>query len=178
MLLVLTVLAVAAGLTWPSIARIYALQQIREGAEMVQVRLAAARVRALESGAVYQFRYEPGGHRFVVIPYEAEVLAASSSGAAGAPPRYAGTLPNSVTFDQSSLGGSGQQIPESWLAGLPNAGAFHQAVLSGPLLFFPDGTSGDFELLVNGPRQQQMKLSVRGLTGGVTLANVQRGPGQ
>ena len=43
MLLVIAVLAVAAGLSWPSIARIYALQQIREGAEMVQVRLASAR---------------------------------------------------------------------------------------------------------------------------------------
>ncbi|MSR59972.1 MAG: hypothetical protein EXS05_20425 [Planctomycetaceae bacterium] len=185
-LIVLSLMVVVIGLLWPSLSRMVAYTQLRQGAERVGTRLASARVHAIETGLAYQFRYEPGGRRFLVVPFDQEIVAASSpsAGSTGADPsnggggrratRTVGMLPAAISFEGGQmLGDKGTGIPDEWLSGLPDSAEYSGVLWSGPVLFHPDGTTAPFELVLQNKKNEQVKVTVRGLTGGVKVSKVE-----
>lgn len=187
MLLVLGVLSVLVALAWPSVVRLHGEQKILDSAEKVRALVATARVHAIESGLAYQFRYEPSGNHFLVVPFEREfegvdqrTTGAGTAEGLGRFSKAGGNLAEGVTFAESknagsgSLAGSGQQLSSDALSGLPSADKLSALSWSGPIVFQPDGTSADAEFSVVDLRNQRISLRVRGVTGAVAVGRLQR----
>jgi prepilin-type N-terminal cleavage/methylation domain-containing protein len=99
MLLVLAVLMMMAGLVWPSVTRLYSEHSLRQAAEGVRVRLTAARVNAIATGIAYQFRFEPSGRRFVVLPVSSDDAAGTPGQSTRPAWKVSGALPYKVQFE-------------------------------------------------------------------------------
>ncbi len=193
MLLALSVLGILAALAWPSVLRIHNEQKIVDSAEKVRALVAIARVNAIESGLVYQFRHEIAGTHFLVVPFEREFEAVDArtrgAGAAEGLGRFSkasNDLPKGVKFGNSRIAvagatassstttGGSQQLASDVLSGLPSADKLTGLSWSGPILFQPDGSATDAEFTVVDERGQQVTLNVRGLTGAVATGRLQR----
>lgn len=199
MLLVLAVLATLAALAWPSMERVYRDLELKQAAQDVRTSLSQARLHAIDSGLIYQFRYEPMGQQYVVIPWEREFDSSSGDaqsgigniGASAAPviPKSSGRLGEELRFeaarnrdmmfatlaDQSA---GSETLNAELLAGLPEASRLAQASWSTPILFYPEGSGTDVTFDLLDQRGQFIRISVRGLTGAVTIGPVQQEAGR
>lgn len=170
MILVLTILLAVLTVSYPALNHLYVGHQLRQGADEVQVRLMACRVRAIEAGIAYQFRFEPGGQRFVAVPFDAAALAGAGASSLW---KFGGQLPSTVQFVSDSVfQGAGEELPAALLAGLPNAAEMQGAHWSLPILFKPDGSSNGAQVELKGKDGDTMRVAVRALTGGVTVGRV------
>ena len=66
MLIVLTILAVIAAWTWPSLRRQLSANELRQAGKQVRAELARARHKAVKTGTMQQFRFQPGRPVFEV----------------------------------------------------------------------------------------------------------------
>jgi prepilin-type N-terminal cleavage/methylation domain-containing protein len=186
-LLALGVLSILVALSWPSVLRLYGEQKLISAAEKARSLIASARVHAIESGLVYQFRYEPKGNHFLVVPFEREFEGADpktrSTGAesgVGQFSKLGGNLPEGIEFRDANVPRSdtstntGQQISSDALSGLPNADKLSGVTWSGPLLFQPDGSAADAEVILVDRHSQRVTLRVRGITGAVSVSRLQQ----
>ncbi len=183
-MLALVVLTAAMAVVWPSVERLYHQQALKQAAEHVRAKLAGTRIRALDFGVRYQFRYEPRGRRFLVIPYQRHNLQASrgrtgrTSSGEIVLPKFSGLLPEGMRFENSD----GEEtephgIAASWLTELPDSQRLAATVWSPPLLFRSDGTATDAAFHIIDAHQQSVRFWVRGLTGGVTVSRIEREAG-
>ena len=186
LLLVLTVVATILAVAWPNVLRLTSQQKLIDSAEKVRAVAASARMHAIDSGLAYQFRYEPGGRHFVMVPFEREFEGVSPNArgtgtALGRFSKASGMLPDGVTFTAPSLGSTaavnpaaatGQQISSLALTGLPDAGKLESVTWSGPVLFQPDGSSTDAMLDLIDRRHQRVTLKIRGITGATSASRV------
>lgn len=181
LLLALAVLAMLAGLTVPSALRLQADSQLSSAGELVRLQLAGSRMRAIESGLVYQFRYEPGGAYYVSLPYEREFensnLNATGTGGTvgvGKYTRFAGKLPDGMTFAASSQASEskGVELSAEEFGELPNADDLAGVRWSAPILFVPDGAALNRAVTVTDRRGERLQLKVRGLTGATSVARL------
>jgi prepilin-type N-terminal cleavage/methylation domain-containing protein len=67
MIVVLAVVASLAAITLPVLFRPLGKAELREAAKQVQAALLEVRTRAVESGVVQEFRFEPGGRRYEIL---------------------------------------------------------------------------------------------------------------
>src|SRR5207244_7163871 len=70
LMLVLALLLVASSLVVPPVLRLMADQPLKEAAERARSQLANVRLKALDSSVAWQFRFEPGGRRYLWMPLE------------------------------------------------------------------------------------------------------------
>ncbi len=196
-LLVLGVLAVFAGMTVPSVMRMFGQQKLTGSAERVRSAIASTRIRAIESGIIYQFCCETNGSRYVVVPFEpdhANSQAGGQGGGATLLSRAAGRLPAGIVFSSvnfrvagstagapaapaaTAAAGSSHKLMPGALDGLPNAGDLAGANWSTPVLFHPDGAANaDLEITVTDPKMQHIKLRIRAFTGAVSMERLVAG---
>ena len=181
LLLVLAILLIITGVVFPPVLRMMADQPLKEAAERARVQLASVRLKALDSSAAWQLRFEPGGRRYLWMPTETNSVATSASSNAvtssanTAAGPTAGELPKGITFS-SDLNGtplSVERLPQELVAGMPNAYQLAQVGWSAPVTFQPDGSAVDSELAVIDSRSRQVRLTVRGFTGGVTVSPIE-----
>ncbi len=191
LLLVLAVLAVILAVALPNVMRLFSQQKLTESAEKVRSLAASARVHSIDSGLVYQFRYEPGGRHFLVIPFEREFEGVSQNargtGTAAGLGRFSkasGTLAEGITFaaptllssagtgSAASTSSMGQKLPSNLLSGLPDASKLENISWSGPVLFQPDGSAADATFDMVDKRNQHITLKIRGITGAISLSRV------
>lgn len=191
-LLALGVLSILVAMAWPSVMRLYGEQQIVEAAEKVRALVATARVHAIESGLAYQFRFEPEGSHFLVVPFEREfegvdprTQGAGTAEGFGRFSKAGGNLSKDVTFTMTKVGtpdaatlaaaiSEGQKLSPDALEGLPNSDKLSAVSWSPPIVFLPDGSAMDAEFSVIDRRRQRVSLSIRGLTGAVSVSRLQR----
>ena len=189
MVLVLAILGVIVGITWPNLQRFLMDQRISEATEMVRAHLGGTRNKAIDAMLIYEFRYEVGGNRFLVVPHEAYDLEATTAAvdAQGQVAtgdqlyRYAGILRDGVKFAVATVDLSDLGIPvieevvpiADWqLQGLPAADELAGAKWSNPILFYPDGSANQSALRLEDEFGHQMQITVRGLTGTVSSGSV------
>lgn len=199
MMLVLAVLAIMAAITWPGLQRAWVDHKVDEATEMVRTHLARTRNYAIDSVLIYEFRYEPGGNRFVVVPHEpVEILSeqtnidpqgqVSLGSSADQLVRVGGTLRAGVQFavavndDAENLGIPVITPPPVPLAdwqiqGLPNADELSGVAWSEPMLFYPDGSAQQSILRLEDEYGQSVEISVRGLTGVVSAQRIREETG-
>lgn len=181
MLLVLAILLIITGVVFPPVLRMMADQPLKEGAERARVQLASVRLKALDSSAAWQLRFEPGGRRYLWMPVETNSAAASTnSNAVTTPANTAvgpttGELPKGITFssDLNGIPFPVERLPQELVTGMPNAYQLAQVGWSAPVTFRPNGSSADSELAVVDARNRQIRLTVRGFTGGVTVSSIE-----
>jgi prepilin-type N-terminal cleavage/methylation domain-containing protein len=175
MLLVMAVMVMILSLAWPVVDRYLSEYRLRQGGLLIQSRLAAARVHAIDTGVPYEFRYEPGGQRFLVLPHDRQALLAQHVPGAHGPAKIAGKLPSAQAHFDATSAGAGQSIPGDWLNGIAAAGEFTDATWSAPILFYPDGTAAHASLTIQDKKSQSVTVSVRHLTGAVSVSKIARG---
>jgi hypothetical protein len=78
-------------------------------------------------------------------------------------------------FDAASFGGSGQPVPAEWLSGIPNAEEFTGVNWSAPIMFHPDGTAAQAQIVIRDKESRRVVISVRALTGGVSISKIENG---
>ena len=186
-MLVLGVLAVFTGMTVPSIMRMFGQQKLTGSAERVRSAIASTRIRAIESGIIYQFCCETNGNRYVVVPFEPDHPNSQAGGQGGGATllsRAAGRLPAGIVFSSVNFRGAGatagtgssHKLMPGSLDGLPNAGDLAGANWATPVLFHPDGAANaDLEITVTDPKMQHIKLRVRAFTGAVSMERLVAG---
>jgi len=174
LLLVLTLLLVAAAISWPTVVGLYQRHQLQTAAEQVRVQLSGARVRAIQSGAVYQFRFEPGGQRFLVVPFDVAAPSGDIDSSTDNGGSFSGTLPEGMRFQASEAYPiTVAQMGAEWLAALPDAQQLQSVGWSSPFLFSPDGSAAtDSTFDVVDENERFVSLSVRGLTAAVAVGPV------
>ena len=160
-------------------------QPLKEGAERARSQLANVRFKALDSNVAWQFRFEPGGKHYLWMPQESAAstatagpanssasttTASTSAGTAQSGPQT-GELPKGIVFaaDMNGVPFGVEHLPAELVMGSSNAYELTQVAWSVPLTFQPDGSASDSELAVVDARNKQMRLIVRGLTGGVVV---------
>ncbi|GAB4149492.1 MAG: hypothetical protein Tsb009_23770 [Planctomycetaceae bacterium] len=183
MLIVMTVLVIIAGIVLPIMSDQYNEYRLENAATVVHEEFANARTHAVDTGLAYQFRFEPNGRRYLIIPAETDAddaNAGQGNGDGTEPyrPRVAQSLPDGFEFSiESTDNGTTpnietEQIPESLLAGLPDANELAGVSWSPAIMFYPDGTSQSAQFIIKDSRKQFVRFSVRELTGAVSVSPV------
>ena len=176
LLIVLAVLVVVAGIAAPNLIERMKDNLVARGSESVREVLAESRTYAIDSGIDYQFRYEPNGHAFVVLPTELEPQDSntlSSSEKAAQYVRISGELDEALVLKSTDPKAErSEQLKTEWFSGLPDASSLSQKSWSEPIFFRFDGSATDRTFCVADADGRTGELSVRGLTGAVRLAPV------
>lgn len=200
-LLVLAILVLIAASSWPVLSWWFRDAALKQAAADVRVVLDETRMHAIDNAIHYEFRFEPGGRRFVSLPGEIplDAAAAASGGttpgmsstfagagasgpagtasAAGASPTVAylyGQLPEGLTFPTTQpLGTTAVPLNPMMYGSLPEANDIAAAKWSAPILYCPDGTAADANLaIVTDDDHHAIRLTLRGLTGTVRTGDV------
>ncbi len=194
-LLTLCLLVILASLTWPALGRPMARQRLRASADQVRVEWVRARVEAMSSGRTCEFRYSFNGDGYSIEAYSSEDDVASEAMLAG-PDAFGQEaeqpadsrsqhrrLAEKIRFvaDQTS----GQTAAQSPSLGARPAGFGSQSPASGagqsaaadaspapPIFFYADGTCSDAQVGLENEYGHTVTLSLRGLTGVVTVSEV------
>jgi Tfp pilus assembly protein FimT len=182
MLLVLSILVLAATIAFPALNRLYLEHKLQEAAQVIQSRLATARVHALDEGVPYQFLFELNGPRFLIIPEEPDAQATAGSGSGSAALveviqarwKFTGNVEQGIIFEAApSTLGTGH-VDQAWLTGLADADKLDDVVWATPISFYPDGTSSGGEVQVADTRDEFVRITIRALTGGVLVSPIER----
>jgi prepilin-type N-terminal cleavage/methylation domain-containing protein len=181
-MLVLALVVIMAAFTWPALERPMAGHSLRKAADVVRTEWVRTRVKAMSTGQTYLFRCAAGCGRYVIQcqagsqPVADELLNRDLAGPPETPDALSSTavdegcLPEGITFfandpQLDAAADSAAQLPvDSSLGGL---------VWSDPVLFYPDGTTSTARLQLKNEYDRAIELSLRGLTGTVTVGEVQ-----
>jgi len=185
LLLVLALLVVVVALAWPAIDKPLANYRLLAAADQVRTEWCLARVEAIRSGQACAFQYSPGGRNFcrqrqpAAFSPDADqaelVAAAERSEDALAMPDVAAaqpaprTLPEGVVFVDHN---TRLALVATESDAEPETGESSEPEYSGSIFFYPDGTTSDARLLLANERGKIVELTLRGLTGTVTVGQV------
>jgi len=180
-LLVLCLLVAIASIAWPSLERPLSNQRLRKAADLVRVVWGRARVRAMSTGETLVFRYSIEGDRYSVQRYagpESVTGAESTDGPAGTsdyetdPAFMLGSeprLPDKMTF-LSGETATDVRAESLTLEEAPTADGGQG--WSDPILFYPDGSTSTATVVLRNEYDRSIELSLRGLTGVITVGEV------
>ena len=176
MILVLAVLVAVAAMVLPALQGPMSDQRLRKSADLVRSQWTKARVKAMQTGRLYVFRYDIATDRYGVQPWygETDTIEASDTGE----PVESVPVKTAETGKDQLLGISGVQLPAgiTFFSGETVADVRTQEVLAAsedasgmtggppPIVFYPDGTATDARVVLTNQRFF-IELSLRGLTG-------------
>ena len=172
LLIVLAIIMAIAGLAWPSFQNSLRTHQLKSDSERVRDFLSRGRIEAIDSGVIYQFRYEPSGTYVVLVPWEQ--VDESEEGGGPILRRYSDGVDEGLSF--RAVGGDvstvSERLENDAFNGLDAAATLSQVSWSEAILFYPDGTAdgGSFELVDD--KNQYVTLDVRGLTGAASVSEI------
>ncbi|MCH8828797.1 MAG: prepilin-type N-terminal cleavage/methylation domain-containing protein [Planctomycetes bacterium] len=180
-LLVLSILVIITSIAWPMLQNVYRERRLKQVVTEVSEELARTRNHAADTGLMYLFCFEKNGRRYIIIPAERDSDDVDAVGDDDAKkvyrPRFSRTLPKGFEFDVEPEEGSFNEevstitIPRETLADFPDAGKLAEANWV-PIQFLPGGGSQQVMFIVKDDKQQFIRLSVRELTGGVSVSDV------
>lgn len=186
-LLVLTIIVAIAALSWPQMSRFLQRESVMANAEQVRQLLDHARVQAVEDGVTYQFRYEPNGQKFVLLPYELLTTPASPT-TANTQTETAVDVTQAIVYELSEdcyfytptvLSGEAtamERLSDPWLKLIQNGSSHRDVSWAAPILYSPDGAATDGAVTVADEDRRYISLSVRGLTGAVVTSRIDQLP--
>ncbi|MFV1964354.1 MAG: Tfp pilus assembly protein FimT/FimU [Pirellulaceae bacterium] len=195
-LLVMALLVAVAGMAMPALKAPMDNLRLRKAADMVRTEWVRSRVKAMESGRTYTFRYEPAGNQYVVEIWAAsddylessDLLGGGTTGMASPvvaapavasqmtptiePPKTEELLEN-VFFvgSETTEDMRGAMLAETY----QSQGVVADDAFSSPIFFYPDGTTSTARLVIANHRQRQVTLTIRGVTGIVEVSEMVTG---
>lgn len=191
LLLVLVVVTLLAAIAFPILAGSYDRYKLSEQVEVARVQLARARLYAVDTGVAYQFRYEPGGQNFIVVPFEVDSDIQENGEATGEGgaisdryPLVSMKLPKGYTFEHDPEAAAQQPksnqvvgVPSMIMDALPDARGLTGTSWSPPIVFRPEGEAEAtvFSFIVKDEQKRFIRLTVRPLTGAISVGKVEQG---
>jgi len=176
LIIVVAILSVFAAMVAPNVINQVRENEVAQAAESVRDVLSQARGFAIDSGIDYQFRYEPYGRSFVVLPRELEPDDANSTGGnsdIGNYARLSGELEEGFHMKApEDEDPAAESLDAVWFGQLPDALKLSQANWSAPIVFRFDGRADDGAFRVTNDARLAADLNVRGLTGSVRVSSV------
>jgi prepilin-type N-terminal cleavage/methylation domain-containing protein len=191
-LLTMALLVTLASLAWPAFSRPLANQRLRNGAEQLRADWTRGRIKAMSSGRTYIFHYFPETDRYSIQPANSGDGAPEEASAGGAdldapPPQSASNtptagerlLPEGITFlndpgeqqKSPTLPGAAGGLDDS--SGTGGGAAFDAVNSMGEIRFNADGTTSTARVTLKNQFDRSIELRLRGLTGVVTVGDVQ-----
>lgn len=177
-LLVVGLMLVLAAMVLPSIRQAVGKGPLQRNSQEMREAIQHARTAAIDTGLIYQVRFEVEGQYFVAIPLETEFESlagetTSEEDAGGKTPRYMGQMDESLKFRvPEGIEMSSERLDTEVFAGMDDASKLGDAVWSTAIKFYPDGSATDMELEIYDDRQQAISISIRGLTGAAKVSPV------
>jgi hypothetical protein len=193
----MALLVALAGMVMPTVKAPMDNLRLRKAADIVRTEWVRARVKAMESGRTYTFRYEPTTGRYLVEVWSAGEDYLESSDLTGmgatnmAAPTAATTAVTSAQATQVTKPPRQEELPENvFFVGSEAADDARAAMLaetyqpqsvpesgqfSCPIFFYPDGTTSTARLVLGNQRQRQITLTIRGITGIVEVGEMVAG---
>ena len=167
-LLALAIILTLAAVSWTPLLTSWSEHRLKAATEDVRSVLAGTRIRSLESDTIWQFRYEPGGDKYVRIPYK-QTGEESDTTLDG---QMSLVLPEGITFSEEDRITTATREPLSAkdLEGLPNTGELNGVSWSAPILFFSDGSATAISFQVIDEQAGERTVTLRDLTGGVSVS--------
>ncbi len=167
MLLVLAVMVLLGAIVLPAVSQPLGKSELRDAAKQVRTQLARARLEAIESGRVYQFRFQPGRRTFEVAVKPS--LGGDDESDDDQP--LQGELPSGVCFhDQQAAKRPGADETTSDVD-FEETGS---ADWSEPILFYPNGRTTSARIWLAGGRDYYLDVVLRGVTGSATVGQLLR----
>lgn len=181
-LLVLCLLLIIASMAWPVLDKTFDAQRLRKAADQVRAEWARARVKALSTGRIHIFQYAVGADRYATHRRVSSQVDAGGA-ARDVPPGF-----TQASYHNPTPFGGERKLPEGvrFVASetivdsraemvAADADSFRSADLgwSEPIFFYPDGTTSTARLVLKNRRGRTIELALRGLTGVVTVGDVQ-----
>lgn len=180
-LLVLALLVVLAAMTWPAMGRPMANQRLRKAADKVRTEWAKARIEAMSTGQTMVFRCTldsgdytmeaqagPESVSFISSSTEGE-FDETSSESTEAISTTTRKLPEDIKFVDGEVAFDTRATILTDGSMETNTDSDSQGM--DPILFFPDGTTSTATLILENRYQRRIELSLRGLTGVVTVGD-------
>ncbi len=194
LLIVLAIVGLLVGMSWPSMRRLLNRSRVKEAAKHVRTELGAARLRAIESGTPQVFRFRPGTGFFEVRPKEEETtgpavlksaLEQMSDESVDTEPLTGAEIVNTAAYEKYLPEGmlfAGQEVAkepaemaeEQGLIGLSTAEMTEQQNWSEPIVFYPNGRTSNARIRVTDGQRYTIDVSLRGLTGAVRVGPTNR----
>ena len=165
-LLVMMIMVILTSLAASPLMQSWRDQRTGAATEDVRALLAGTRILSLDRDETRQFLYEPGGTHYLRVPQSAPTEE-SADGTANRG-KHSDTLPTEITFGESA-GNAASTVSSELLNGLSNASELSGVPWSAPILFYSDGTSSDASFEIVDAYGNSRFISVRDLTGGVTV---------
>lgn len=174
LLLVIALMVMIAAIAWPAIKGPFDTQRLAKSAEQLRAEFGKTRVRAMRTGVIQVFRFQPGQSGYGSETWTASVEDVASSqpagGGFGAPPAAAAgpssrtdSLPEGVVFHLAEVTVDARAANLLGPAG--DGGSGPAAVWSDPIFFYPDGTTSNTHVVLTNARGQAIVVTLRGLTG-------------
>ena len=173
LLVVLAVLAVVAALSWPAVRGLLEKSQLQNAAKHLRAALVRARLQAMESGTVRQFRYQPGSGRFEISVAQSLDAAQSAGSEAEArdEPGHEGTaaqtLPGGAVFEETAA--AADRLDAAAWGEARGEGAW-----STPVFFYPNGRTANARFPLAGHRGYAIEVRLRGVAGTVTIGPLEQ----
>jgi hypothetical protein len=172
------------GSGWPAISGGLGKSQIRSGAKQLRSELAKTRLRAIENGMPYQFRYQLGTGRFEIAPVSALDEEGQRSGegdadAEAALPISELELPEGVVFsepadDESESFSTVGLDDAAAVKTLDNLSGADAEEWSTPIVFFPNGRTSNAQVTLQNEDGHLIMVTLRGLTGSATVGDLKK----
>lgn len=173
-LLVLALVTICASVAWVSLERPLANQRLHSAGDAIRTEWCQARVAAMRSGHTYAFTYTVGGIRYHLRREEGapssfgtsdDDTKSSADGTSSLPQDK--SLPEGILFAGDDGGGGLTASDQDSTSTLQESSSW-----SDPILFFPDGSTSDARLVLASGRHASIQLSLRGVTGAVTVGEL------
>jgi len=194
LLVVLAIMGLLIGLSWPSVHRLLDRTRVKEAAKHVRTELGETRLRAIESGTPQVFRFQPGTGFFEVRPKKEETagptvlksaLEQMSDEAVETEPISGAEIVDESAYERYLPDGmlfAGQEVAkepvgaeeEESLVALSTAEMAEQQNWSEPIVFYPNGRASNARIRVTDGERYTVDVSLRGLTGTVRVGPVNR----
>ncbi len=158
-LLVLVLLVIVGSLTMPLFEGGFASVRLRRSTDQVLSAWSEVRAQAIETGNIYQFRFQPQTGNYRTEPWYSEETPPPAEEATNSAPDI--VLPEQVVFAEGDIA-----VFE------PNAGAQVTPMRQGgsggwssQILFHPDGSTSAASVLLKNERDVYQRVTLRALTG-------------
>jgi type II secretory pathway pseudopilin PulG len=158
-LLVLILLVIIGSLIMPLFEGAFTSVRLRRATDQLLASWSETRIRAIDTGQIQQFRYQPETGNYRSEPWYSEEIAPAV--AEPIEPVKDITLPQDIVFAEGDIE-SFDPVAGSQLTPLGQGG---NGIWSSPVLFFPDGSTSSATVLLRNDKQVFQRATLRALTG-------------
>lgn len=178
MLLVLAILIAFTAITFPAVDRMYGTHRIQQASSELRSKLAAARLHAIDEGRTYEFRFEPDGRHCVIFArtqtaksFDNRDRLSSRDAMQSASWSFHAELPEQLRF--GPIPGPSERLTTNELRDVEHDEELSGVSWSPPIAFAPNGRSTSVSFELRDRDSRSITISVRGLTGAASSANIQ-----